>query len=70
MQGSGYETAQLAAQQVLSQVMPQILGVVKDNAVALLQTSRFHDDPHHRALFQQMMGNLMAALCSSVRTRG
>jgi len=34
MQGSGYETAQLAAQQVVSQAMPQILGAVKENAVA------------------------------------
>ena len=33
MQGSGIETAQLAAQQVISQAMPQILGVVKDQAV-------------------------------------
>ncbi len=34
MQGSGYETAQMAAQQVVSQAMPQILSAVKDNAVA------------------------------------
>ena len=34
MQGSGYETAQMAAQQVISQAMPQILGAVKENAVA------------------------------------
>src|SRR3989304_1405377 len=34
VQGSGYETAQLAAQQVISQAMPQILGAVKDNSVA------------------------------------
>ena len=33
MQGSGIETAQLAAQQVLSQAMPQILGAVKSQAV-------------------------------------
>jgi hypothetical protein len=33
MQGSSYETAQLAAQQVLSQAMPQILGTVKNQAV-------------------------------------
>jgi len=32
MQGSGIETAQLAAQQVISQAMPQILGAVKDQA--------------------------------------
>ncbi len=34
MQGSGIETAQMAANQVLSQAMPQILSAVKDNAVA------------------------------------
>lgn len=34
IQGSGVETAQIAAQQVLAQAMPQILGAVKDNAVA------------------------------------
>ena len=32
MQGSGAETAQLAAQQVISQSMPQILGVVKEQS--------------------------------------
>jgi len=33
MQGSGYETAQLAAQHVVSQAMPQILGAVREQAV-------------------------------------
>jgi len=33
VQGSGHETAQLAAQQVISQAMPQILGAVKEQAV-------------------------------------
>ena len=33
MQGSGVETAQLAAQQVISQAMPQILGAVREQAV-------------------------------------
>ncbi len=33
MQGSGYETAQLAAQHVISQAMPQILSAVKSQAV-------------------------------------
>jgi hypothetical protein len=62
MQGSGYETAQLAAQQVISQVMPQILGAVKDNAVAA------SPDPVGSMMtrtiepyFQQMMGNLMGS---------
>src|SRR4030042_4894430 len=32
MQGSGIETAQLAAQQVISQAMPQILGAVREQA--------------------------------------
>ena len=32
MQGSGVETAQLAAQQVISQAMPQILGAVKEQS--------------------------------------
>jgi hypothetical protein len=62
MQGSGYETAQLAAQQVISQVMPQILSAVKDNAVAaspnpvgsmMVRTIE--------PFFQQMMGNLMGS---------
>jgi len=34
MQGSGAEVAQMAAQQVLAQVMPQILDAVKERAVA------------------------------------
>jgi hypothetical protein len=62
MQGSGYETAQLAAQQVISQVMPQILGAVKDNSVAA------SPDPVGSMMtrtiepyFQQMMGNLMGS---------
>jgi hypothetical protein len=62
MQGGGYETAQLAAQQVISQVMPQILGAVKDNAVAA------SPDPMGSMMtrtiepyFQQMMGNLMGS---------
>ena len=33
MQGSGHETAQLAAQQVISQAMPQILSAVKSQTV-------------------------------------
>ena len=33
MQGSGAETAQIAAQQVISQAMPQILGAVKEQSV-------------------------------------
>jgi len=62
MQGSGYETAHLAAQQVISQAMPQILGAVKDNSVAA------SPDPVGSMMtrtiepyFQQMMGNLMGS---------
>jgi hypothetical protein len=61
MQGSGYETAHLAAQQVISQAMPQILGAVKDNSVAA------SPDPVGSMMtrtiepyFQQMMGTLMS----------
>ncbi len=32
MKGSGYETAQMAVQQVISQMMPQILGAVREQA--------------------------------------
>jgi len=62
MQGSGYETAHVAAQQVISQMMPQILGAVKDNAVSA------SPDPIGSMMtrtiepyFQQMMGNLMGS---------
>jgi hypothetical protein len=34
MQGSGLETAQLAAQQVISQAMPQILGAVREQSAS------------------------------------
>jgi hypothetical protein len=34
MQGSGIETAQLAAQQVISQAMPQILGAVREQSAS------------------------------------
>ena len=61
MQGSGYEMAQLAAQQVISQAMPQILGAIKDNSVAA------SPDPVGSMMtrtiepyFQQIMGNLMS----------
>jgi hypothetical protein len=33
MKGSGYETAQMAVNQVISQIMPQILGAVREQAV-------------------------------------
>jgi len=62
MQGSGYETAHLAAQQVISPVMPQILGAVKDNSVSA------SPDPVGSMMtrtiepyFQQMMGTLMGS---------
>jgi len=63
VQGSGYETAQLAAQQVISQAMPQILGAVKEQAVdrspdpvGSMMTRTI--EPY----FQQMMGSLMGGM--------
>jgi len=63
VQGSGYETAHLAAQQVISQAMPQILGAVKDQAVdrspdpmGSMMTRTI--EPY----FQQMMGSLMGGM--------
>jgi len=63
MQGSGIETAQLAAQQVISQAMPQILGAVKEQAVdrspdpvGSMMTRTI--EPY----FQQMMGSLMGGM--------
>ena len=63
VQGSGYETAHLAAQQVISQAMPQILGAVKEQAVDRSQ------DPVGSMMtrtiepyFQQMMGSLMGGM--------
>ena len=62
MQGSGAETAQIAAQQVLAQAMPQILGAVKENSVAAspnpvgsMMTRLL--EPH----LQQMMGSMMGS---------
>lgn len=63
VQGSGYETAHLAAQQVISQAMPQILGAVKDNSVAA------SPDPVGSMVtrmiepyLQQMMGSFMGGM--------
>jgi len=63
VQGSGYETAHLAAQQVISQAMPQILGAVKEQAVdrspdpvGSMMTRTI--EPY----FQQMMGSLMGGM--------
>ena len=63
MQGSGIETAQLAAQQVLSQAMPQILGAVKSQAVTA------SPDPVGSMMtrmiepvLQQMMGTFMGGM--------
>jgi len=60
MQGSGYETAQRAAQQVISQAMPQILSAVKNEAVTA------SPDPVGSMMtrliesyLQQMMGGFM-----------
>jgi len=63
VQGSGYETAHLAAQQVISQALPQILGAVKDNSVAA------SPDPVGSMMtrmiepyLQQMMGSFMGGM--------
>jgi len=64
MQGSGYETAQLAAQQVLAQAMPQILGTVKSQAVNAspepmgAMVTRLIE-PYLQQMMQQMMGSFM-----------
>ncbi len=63
MQGSGAETAQLAAQQVISQAMPQILGAVREqaadrspNPVGAMMTRMI--EPY----LQQMMGTFMGGM--------
>ncbi|MCX8126639.1 MAG: hypothetical protein N3E40_05840 [Dehalococcoidia bacterium] len=66
MQGSGYETAQLAAQQVLAQAMPQILGTVKSQAVNAspdpmgAMVTRLIE-PYLQQMMQQMMGSVMGS---------
>jgi hypothetical protein len=64
MQGSSYETAQMAAQQVLSQAMPQILGTVKNQAVnaspdpvGSMMTRLI--EPHLQNMMSSMMGSFM-----------
>lgn len=64
MQGSSYETAQMAAQQVLSQAMPQILGTVKSQAVnaspdpvGSMMTRLI--EPHLQNMMYSMMGGFM-----------
>jgi hypothetical protein len=61
MQGSSAETAQMAAQQVISQAMPQILGAVKD------QSTRSSPNPMSDMMvrliepyLQNMMGTFMS----------
>jgi len=71
MQGSGVETAQLAAQQVLSQAMPQILGAVKDNSVAASPNPMGSMitrliEPH----LQQMMGTFMGGMMPGMAPPG
>jgi hypothetical protein len=63
MQGGGIETAQLAAQQVISQAMPQILGAVREqavdrspNPVGSMMTRLL--EPY----LQQMMGSFMGGM--------
>jgi hypothetical protein len=64
MQGSSYDTAQMAAQQVLSQAMPQILGTVKNQAVnaspdpvGSMMTRLI--EPHLQNMMSTMMGGFM-----------
>ncbi|MFC1929507.1 hypothetical protein ACFLW6_01370 [Chloroflexota bacterium] len=64
MQGSGIETAQMAANQVLSQAMPQILSAVKDSPVAAspnpvgsMMTRLI--EPYLQRMTNQMMGSFM-----------
>jgi hypothetical protein len=67
MQGSGYETAQLAAQHVISQAMPQILGAVKENAIATspnpvgAMMTRIIE-PHLQNMMSRMMGSFMGGM--------
>jgi hypothetical protein len=64
MQGSSYDMAQMAAQQVLSQAMPQILGTVKNQAVnaspdpvGSMMTRLI--EPHLQNMMSSMMGSFM-----------
>lgn len=60
MQGSGTETAQLAAQQVISQVMPQILGAVREQGAS--RSANPMGDMMVRLIepqFQNLMGTFM-----------
>ena len=67
MQGSSYETAQMAAQQVLSQAMPQILGTVKNQAVnaspdpvgsMMIRLT----EPYLQQMMSSMMGGFMGGM--------
>ena len=71
MQGSGIETAQLAAQQVISQAMPQILGAVREqavdrspNPVGAMMTRMI--EPY----LQQMMGTFMGGFMQGGQNPG
>jgi hypothetical protein len=64
MQGSSYDTAQMAAQQVLSQAMPQILGTMKNQSVntspdpvGSMMTRLI--EPHLQNMMSSMMGGFM-----------
>jgi hypothetical protein len=63
MQGSGVETAQLAAQQVISQAIPQILGAVREQSAG--RSTNPVGDMMVRLLepqLQNMMGTLMGGM--------
>jgi hypothetical protein len=69
LQGSSAETAQMVAQQVLAQAMPQILGAVKDNATPAVASPNPVGSMITRIIepyFQQMMQQTMGAFMGGV----
>ncbi len=63
MQGSNVETAQMAAQNVISQAMPQILGAVKNSATPV--SANPMDDMMIRLIepqLQNLMGSFMGSM--------
>ncbi|MBI2287954.1 MAG: hypothetical protein HYU83_03060 [Chloroflexi bacterium] len=67
MQGSGAETAQMAAQQVISQAMPQILGAVREQSAGR-SSNPMGDmitrliEPHLQNLMGTFMGGMMPGM--------
>lgn len=69
MQGSNVETAQMAAQNVISQAMPQILGAVKSSATPAAASVNPMDDMFVRLLEPQLQ-NLMRSVMSGMMMPG